>query len=96
LDLEEDGAAALAAYIDDHLTDTLEELHLETNLIEDGGLQTLLLAPGPQSDGKRIGRGGIQGAGRDQDSKPAQADDEGDDDLASSLDIFIRASPTLY
>ena len=34
--------AALAAYIDHHLTDTLEELHLETNLIEDGGLATLL------------------------------------------------------
>ena len=42
LDLEADGAAALAAYIGQHLTGTLVELHLETNLIEDGGLRTLL------------------------------------------------------
>lgn len=42
LDLEEDGAAALATYIDEHLVDTLEELHLETNMIEDSGLAKLL------------------------------------------------------
>ena len=42
LDLEEDGAGALATYIDEHLVDTLEELHLETNMIEDGGLAKLL------------------------------------------------------
>ena len=42
LDLEEDGTAALAKYIEEHLVDTLEELHLETNLMEDAGLAKLL------------------------------------------------------
>jgi len=42
LDLGEDGASVLAAYIGQYLTDTLVELHLETNYIEDDGLQILL------------------------------------------------------
>jgi len=42
LDLEEDGAEALANFIKDHLSDSLEELHAETNSFEDGGLQKLL------------------------------------------------------
>mmetsp|Transcript_93 Transcript_93/g.188 ORF Transcript_93/g.188 Transcript_93/m.188 type:complete len:436 (-) Transcript_93:122-1429(-) len=42
LDLEEDGATALAEYIRDHLKESLVELHAETNTLEDAGVQTLL------------------------------------------------------
>jgi len=42
LDLEEDGATALADYIRDHLKESLVELHAETNTLEDAGVQTLL------------------------------------------------------
>jgi len=42
LDLEEEGAATLADYINDHLKESLVELHAETNMLEDAGVQTLL------------------------------------------------------
>jgi len=42
LDLEEDGATALADYIRDNLKESLVELHAETNTLEDAGVQTVL------------------------------------------------------
>lgn len=42
LDLEVDGAKVLARYIAENCRDTLVELHIETNMIEDEGLKELL------------------------------------------------------
>lgn len=42
LELEADGTADLAAYIRDHCSETLVELHVETNMMEDEGLRSLL------------------------------------------------------
>ena len=42
LDLEEDGATALANFCRDHQKETLVELHAETNALGDAGVQTLL------------------------------------------------------
>lgn len=42
LELGEDGGGALADYINDHLKESLVELHAETNELEDAGVEKLL------------------------------------------------------